>query len=131
MILFEECKNALSADFYVIEGVACEDVMNILNRYPLSNGYMDWSKIEYKDYESVNELLISNVIRNDDMFVFADDSSIPIFRTKLKLIAENIYDVTALSPKLFIFNNEVILQPLFPTDGIRLAVLDIDSINDE
>lgn len=58
MNLFEECKNALSADFYVIEGVACKDVMSILNRYPLSNGYMDWSKIEYKDYESVNELLI-------------------------------------------------------------------------
>lgn len=130
MSLFEECKNALSADFYIVEGVACNDVMNILNRYPLSNGYMDWSKIEYKDYESVNELLISNVIRNDDVFVFADDYSIPIFRTKLKLIAENIYDVTALSPKLFIFNNEVILQPLFPTDGIRLAVLDIDSINE-
>lgn len=63
------------------------------------------------------------------MFVFADDSSIPIFITKLKLIAENIYDVTALSPKLFIFNNEVIIQPLFPTDGVRLAILDINSIN--
>ncbi|MGR1198701.1 CDI toxin immunity protein [Aeromonas hydrophila] len=129
MNLFEECKNALNAYFYVIEGVACKDVMNILNRYPLSNGYMDWSKIKYKDCESVNELLNSNIIRNDDVFVFADDSSIPIFRTKLKLIAENIYDVTALSPKLFIFNNEVILQPLFPDDRVRFAFLDMNSIN--
>jgi len=62
------------------------------------------------------------------VFVFADDSSILIFRTKLKLIAENIYDVTALSPKLFIFNNEVILQPLFPDDGVRFAFLDMNSI---
>lgn len=30
--------------------------------------------------------------------------------------------LTALSPKLFIFNDNVILQPLFPTDKIRLGV---------
>ena len=41
------------------------------------------------------------------MFVFADDASIPVFRSNLRLIAENIYDVTALSPKLFIFNDEI------------------------
>lgn len=130
MSLFEECKNALSADFYVIEGETCKDVMKVLNRHQFLNGYIDWSKIEYMDYDNINELLISNIIRNDDVFVFADDSSIPIFRTKLNLIAENIYDVTALSPKLFIFNNDVILQPLFPTDGVRLAFFDINSINE-
>jgi hypothetical protein len=59
---------------------------------------------------------------NEDMLVFVDDISIPIFRTKFRLIAENIYDVTALSPRLFIFNNEVIIQPLFPTDNFRLGI---------
>jgi len=38
------------------------------------------------------------------------------------LIAENVYDVTALSPRLFIFNNEIILQSLFPTEMFRLGI---------
>ncbi|MGQ6199728.1 CDI toxin immunity protein, partial [Serratia sp. IR-2025] len=59
-----------------------------------------------------------------DVFVFVDDINIPIFRANLMLVAENIYDVTALSPKMFIFNNELILQPLFPTEIIRLGIKD-------
>ncbi|MBZ7282064.1 hypothetical protein FMK75_28435, partial [Klebsiella oxytoca] len=60
--------------------------------------------------------------KKHDVFVFVDNINIPVFRTNLVLVAENIYDVTALSPKLFIFNNELILQPLFPTDIIRLGI---------
>ncbi|WP_440530058.1 CDI toxin immunity protein, partial [Serratia sarumanii] len=52
------------------------------------------------------------------------DINIPIFRANLMLVTENIYDVTALSPKMFIFNNELILQPLFPTEIIRLGIKD-------
>lgn len=55
------------------------------------------------------------------MYFFVDDINIPIFKTNLALIAENIYDVTALSPKIFIFNNELILQSLFPNETIRLG----------
>ncbi|MBP2860008.1 hypothetical protein J8657_20690 [Dickeya oryzae] len=122
MTLFDECKEALSADFSVIDGQALKDVMDILSQYPFSRGGLVWSEMKFSDYENIDDLLIKSPMKTDDVFVFADDASIPVFKTKLKLIAENIYDVTALSPKLFIFNDEIILQPLFPTEMIRLGV---------
>lgn len=81
-----------------------------------------WSEINFSDYESIDALLSANPTINNDVFVFVDDASIPIFRAGLILISENIYDVISLSPKLFIFNNEVILEPLFPTEMFRLGV---------
>ncbi|MGM3172682.1 hypothetical protein [Dickeya lacustris] len=122
MTLFDECKEALSADFSVIDGKALKDVMDILNQYPFSRGGLVWSEMKFSDYGNIDDLLIKSPMKTDDVFVFADDASIPVFKTKLKLIAENIYDVTALSPKLFIFNDEIILQPLFPTEMIRLGI---------
>ncbi|UJR61654.1 hypothetical protein [Dickeya zeae] len=122
MTLFEECKEALSADFSVVDGQALKDAMDILNEYPFSKGGIAWSEIKSSDYENIDDLLIKSPMKTDDVFVFADDASIPVFKTKLRLIAENIYDVIALSPKLFIFNDEIILQPLFPTEMIRLGV---------
>jgi len=122
MTLFDECREALSADFNIVEGQAQQDALDILNKYLLAKGCITWSAIRYSDYESIDELLSANSVKNDEVFVFADDASIPLFRSKLSLIAENIYDVTALSPKLFIFNDEVIIQPLFPTDMFRLGI---------
>ena len=122
MTLFDECREALSADFNVLEGREQKEALDILNKYPLAKGSVTWSAIRHSDYESIDDLLSANSVKNDDMFVFADDASIPVFRSKLNLIAENIYDVTALSPKLFIFNDEVIIQPLFPTDMFRLGI---------
>lgn len=122
MTLFDECKEALSADFDVLEGQREKEAIDILHQFPFANGNILWADLKYSDYEDINALISDNHNKNDDVFVFVDDISIPIFRTKLILIAENIYDVTALSPKLFIFNNELILQPLFPTEIIRLGI---------
>lgn len=124
MTLFEECREALSADFNIVEGQDERNAIDILYKYPFAKGSIVWSEMECSDYENIDDLLEGNPIRNDDVFVFVDDESIPIFRTKLNLIAENIYDVTALSPKLFIFNNKVILEPLFPTEMFRLGIKD-------
>ncbi|MDU1574408.1 MAG: hypothetical protein E6868_14285 [Pantoea sp.] len=122
MTLFEECREALSADFYIVEGGAQEEALGILNGYPIVKGNVTWSAISHSDYEDIDELLSANIVKNDDMFVFVDDANIPMFKSNLKLISSNIYDVTALSPKLFIFNDEVIIQPLFPTDMFRLGM---------
>ncbi|WP_329907770.1 hypothetical protein [Serratia quinivorans] len=122
MTLFEECKEALHTDFNIVDGECKNDVVEIFGSYPFVAGNVDWSKIKHSDYESIDDILRSDFIRIDDVFVIVDDSSVPIFRTKLKLIAENVYDVTALSPKLFIFNSEIILQPLFPTEIFRLGI---------
>jgi hypothetical protein len=92
-----------------------------LYKFPFSNGNILWAEFNYVDYEDINELISDNNNKNYDVFVFVDDINIPIFKTNLALIAENIYDVTALSPKIFIFNDKLILQPLFPNETIRLG----------
>ncbi|KFD23515.1 CDI toxin immunity protein [Yokenella regensburgei] len=122
MTLFDECKEALSADFEVLEGQREKDALDILYNFPFANGNLLWADFNYSDYEDINDFISDNHNENYDVFVFVDDINIPIFRTNLVLIAENIYDVTALSPKIFIFNNELILQPLFPTEIIRLGI---------
>ena len=122
MTLFDECKEALSADFNVLDEKDRVRVMGIFNKYSSANGNMLWSEIDFKDFETVNDILNESVLKNEDVYVIADNADIPIFKTNLRLVFENIYDVTALSPKLFIFNENVILQPLFPTDKIRLGV---------
>jgi hypothetical protein len=123
MTLFEECQEALSADFSIIEGQEKQEALDIFNKYPFVTGAISWPEIEYSDYEDIDDLLNISFMKNSDVFVLVDDANIPIFRANFSLIAENIYDVTALSPKLFIFNNEIILQPLFPTEMFRLGII--------
>ncbi|WP_288821184.1 hypothetical protein [uncultured Leclercia sp.] len=122
MTLFDECKEALSADFHILEGQREKEAINILYQYPFVNGNVSWLELNYIDYEDINVFIANNHNENDYVFVFVDEIDIPVFRSTLTLIAENIYDVTALSPKLFIFNDKLILQPLFPTETIRLGI---------
>jgi len=122
MTLFDECQEALSADFNMVDGKAQREAIDILRKYPFVKGNIMWSAIKYSDYESIDALLSAHYIENDKVFVFADDVDIPVFRSNLRLIAKNIYDVIALSTKLFIFNDEIIIQPLFPTDMFRLGI---------
>lgn len=121
MTLFEECQEALSEDFTIIPKELNDDIIAIFQQYPFFNGNFIWSDINYKDYANINELLENNIIEDLKVFVIADDQGIPIFQTNLRLLAKNIYDVTALSPKLFIFNDSIIIHPLFPTEMIRLG----------
>ncbi|PZD60222.1 hypothetical protein ARC311_18000, partial [Pantoea ananatis] len=97
-------------------------VVDLLHEYFLADGKIAWSEIKHSDYEDINELLKENNLKNDSVFVFADDLDVPLFRTKLCRVAENIYDVIALSPNLFIFNDKIILHPLFPTEKIRFGM---------
>lgn len=122
MTLFDECKEALSSDFSVVQGQDEKEATNILHKYPFTNGNIAWTELEYSDYEDINGILKDGNIKNKNVYVFADDANIPVFKSNLPLIAENIYDVTALSTKLFIFNDELILQPLFPTEIFRLGI---------
>ncbi|KIP98718.1 MULTISPECIES: hypothetical protein [Pseudomonas] len=121
MTLFEECKEALGADFRVIDGDGFVAAMNVLKKYPVSKNGVVWEELSFKDYDGIEELLSGVANKIDGVYVLADDAEIPLFCTNLKLIAENIYAVTALSPKLLIFNDRVIMQPLFPTEMIRLG----------
>lgn len=122
MTLFEECQKALSADFEIFEGQDEKKAVEILNSYFFVKGVISWEEIEHADYECIDDLLNVTTMKNTEVYVLVDDASIPVFRTNLSLIAKNIYDVIALSPRLFIFNDEIILQPLFPTEIFRFGI---------
>ncbi|OSL82222.1 hypothetical protein EAZG_04518 [Escherichia coli TA249] len=63
MTLFDECREALSADFNIVEGLAQQEVLGILNKYPLAKGSVTWSEIRHSDYESFDELLSANSVK--------------------------------------------------------------------
>jgi len=121
MTLFDECKEALFSDFHLVIGDEENKAIDLLNKYPIALGGGVWNEIEHSDYDNLYDVLNLSIVKNQDVFVLADDAGIPIFRTNIKLIAENVYDVTALSPKLFIYNNEIIIQPLFPSERFRVG----------
>jgi len=122
MTLFEECKELLKADFDVVEGDDLNMVMDIFRRYPLYNGKIMWSEMDFSDHEITHGMLNGGGLGNETVFVIADDADVPVFRTHLKLIVDNIYDVIAISPNLFIFNDNLMMQPLFPHDFMRLSL---------
>lgn len=121
MGLFEECKYLLRADFSLVEHCDLDAVIGLLHEFPFENGNILWEGLEYVDYKNIDELLRFNFFEDGGVFVLADDLDVPVFKTNINLIADNIYDVLALSPKLFIFNADVVMQSLFPGEAIRLS----------
>lgn len=68
MTLFDECKEALSTDFDVLEGQREKEALNILYKFPFSNGNILWAELNYVDYEEINELISDNHNKNYDVF---------------------------------------------------------------
>lgn len=121
MLLFEECQEALKDDFYIVE--KSEEILSILKKYPMSQNAVLWSNINFIDFEDMEELMKFLEDKKDDrVYVVADDASIPVFSSNLKLIVENIYDVIAICPKIYIFNDKLLLEPLFPSYKIRIGL---------
>ncbi|AIR66019.1 hypothetical protein [Cedecea neteri] len=122
MTLFEECRAALKANFTIVEGEQLNLAMGIFHQYPWQNGDIKWSKMDFIDYEITDTLLNDVALKDMSVFVITDDADIPVFKTRLNLVISNIYDVMALSPKLFIFNEDVMMKPLFPHYVVRIGI---------
>lgn len=122
MTLFDECRELLKADFDVVEGDKLSLVMDIFHQYPWHSGDLIWSEMDFSDYELTHGMLIGSGLGNETVFVIADDADVPVFRTHLQLIVDNIYDVIAISPNLFIFNDKIMIKPLFPHNFIRFGL---------
>lgn len=121
MTLFEECKEALKEDFHIVEDE--QKAIEILQTFPIPYNYIMWSELSYKDYDRMEDIVNDlSILSNKSLYVLADNADVPVFRSNLKVIMENIYDVSALSPKVFIFNQEVIIEPLFPSDNLRVGL---------
>lgn len=120
MTLFEECKEALERDFNLVDNE--KEIIKLLQTFPLKESYMVWNRIDYRDYDCMEELLSDlSDLSKIHFYVLADNEKIPIFKSNLKLIIDNIYDVMALSSKVYIFNENVVIQPLFPSDTLRVG----------
>lgn len=120
MTLFEECKEALKQDFNLVNNE--KEVTKLLQTFPLKGNYMVWGKIEYKDYDCMKELLNDfSDLAKIHFYILADNADIPIFKSNLKLIIDNIYDIMALSSKVYIFDENVVIEPLFPSYTLRVG----------
>ena len=125
MTLFEECKEALRDDFSILDDE--HKAIKILNSFPIHSNYIIWSEIKYKDYDCMEDIVSDlSVLRSKSLYVIADNHDVPVFKSNLKLIIENVYDVSALSPKVLIFNEEVIIEPLFPSYTLRVGLKPIN-----
>jgi hypothetical protein len=122
MTLFDECKELLKADFKVMEGDDLSMAMDIFHLYPWHGGNLRWSEMDFSDHEITHEMFNGRDLGCETIFVIADDAGVPVFRTNLGLVVNNFYDIIALSPKSFIFNDKLIIEPLFPHDIIRLGL---------
>lgn len=121
MTLFEECKGALRDDFSILDDD--HKAIKILNSFPIHSNCIIWSEIKYKDYDHMEDLISDlSVLHSKSLYVIADNYDVPVFKSNLKLIIENVDDVSALSPKVFIFNEEVIIEPLFPSYTLRVGL---------
>jgi len=121
MTLFEECKEALKEDFHIVEDE--QKAIEILQTFPITYDYIMWSELSYKDYDHMEDIVNDlSILFNKSLYVLADNADVPVFRSNLKVIMENIYDVSALSPKVFIFNQDVIIEPLFPSYNLRVGL---------
>lgn len=122
-LLFEECKTALGKNINIIDDVKQQEIiLSILDTYLTEFNTIDLSIVSHCDYSSVNVLLETKInFLNDSVYVVADSLDVPIFESKLKHILEKIEDVTALSPKTFIFNNRFMLQEIFPSSILRFS----------
>lgn len=96
MTLFEECAEVLKPNFTIVAGNDEEMAIKILYEHWATNGYIDWGIKGHTLYNDFQELLKSGVVKDDKVFVFADDVDVHIFETTLSFIAANADDVLAL-----------------------------------
>lgn len=95
MTLFDECKELLKADFKVIEGDDLIMVMDIFHLYPWHCVNLRWSEMDFSDHEINHEMFNGRDLGYETIFVIADDAGVPVFRTNLDLVIDNIYDIIA------------------------------------
>lgn len=119
MNLYLECKKALQDHFSEIEDWAT--ISHLLSKFPINGNYIDWSEMNFQNYHTSQLQHLSLMEHSTEIYVVVDDQEIPVFKTNFKLLCEHIDDVLALSPKLMMLNNALIMEPIFPTYYIRVG----------
>ena len=106
MNLLDECIDLLSPHVQVLNEVDSDFIFEYMELViPFhSSGRVDWRKIASKKLIlSLNEL--GNIIKYDStVYVCWDDANLPVLSCKLKILVENLYDITWVSFDTWLFN---------------------------
>ena len=127
MTLFDECIEALSDDFSLLTEEEEKEVLNIFYKYPFEYGNIDKLKegVVTLKFDKLIKL-VEEKLKSSEVYVLADISGVPIFKTNLFLALEKIYDISALSTKVFLLGDGYLAQ-IVP----RKTPLDIVALNSE
>jgi hypothetical protein entcl_4306 len=127
MTLFDECIEALSDDFSLLTEEEEKEVLNIFYKYPFEYGNIDKLKegIVTLKFDKLIRL-IEEKVKSSEVYVLADISGVPIFKTNLFLALEKIDDISALSTKVFLLGDGYLAQIVS-----RKTPLDIVALNSE
>ncbi|WP_049366013.1 hypothetical protein [Haemophilus parainfluenzae] len=111
MTLFEECVEALSDDFSLLTEEEEKEVLNIFYKYPFEYGNIDKLKegVVTLKFDKLIKL-VEEKVKSSEVYVLADISGVPIFKTNLFLALEKIDDISALSTKVFLLGNGYLAQ---------------------
>ncbi len=111
MTLFEECVEALSDDFSLLTEEEEKEVLNIFYKYPFEYGNIDKLKegVVALKFDKLIKL-VEEKVKSSEVYVLADISGVPIFKTNLFLALEKIDDISALSTKVFLLGNGYLAQ---------------------
>lgn len=111
MTLFDECIEALSDDFSLLTEEEEKEVLNIFYKYPFEYGNIDKLKegVVTLKFDKLIKL-VEEKVKSSEVYVLADISGVPIFKTNLFLALEKIDDISALSTKVFLLGNGYLAQ---------------------
>ena len=102
MTLFDECIEALSDDFSLLTEEEEKEVLNIFYKYPFEYGNIDKLKegIVTLKFDKLIRL-IEEKVKSSEVYVLADISGVPIFKTNLFLALEKIDDICTINKSVF------------------------------
>ena len=111
MTLFDECIEALSDDFSLLTEEEEKEALNIFYKYPFEYGNIDKLKegVVTLKFDKLIKL-VEEKVKSSEVYVLADISGVPIFKTNLFLALEKIDDISALSTKVFLLGNGYLAQ---------------------
>lgn len=119
MNLYEECKESLGVNFISLSINEVKEASNMLKKH--LNEIVNYEYIDFYDIDTLQERLF---YYNDEKFVIiSDNAEVPIFASTLSAIFANIYDIMALSPQIYVFNDKVLIHSLFPTFDVRVYMI--------
>lgn len=124
MTLLDECIDALAEDIVVLNKHEKDALLSTFYKSVpiLVSGSLDWSKIEYKEYDNAQVYLQYLNKVNFKIFVISNNAGDPVLKTNIQLAMKKIDDIAALSPDTYLFNDQFVIEQVFPTAIIRVGI---------